>query len=159
MKKFFTYFAVLCIIAVVVVLIVLIREAQTQPPMCSVDNLSKENREIYPTSSVCRPCSSVDIIKGAKEIIESPEVLKFRGGRAVNTSEARKRYKGCNKITPLCYTHNIVEAKQMETKLIRAFYNHPKCDNIANDARGKTSRNGDPNYIYIKTIERFCSRV
>ena len=159
MKKIITGITILACIAIIAVIIYILVNPQKKSVQPYSENISGKEKYIYKNSLVCQPCSSVDIIKRAKEIIERPEVLKFRGGRAINTSEARKRYKGCNKITPICYTYNVVEAKQMEKKLIQAVYYHPKCDNVANDARGKTSRNGDPNYIYIKSIERFSSRV
>jgi hypothetical protein len=136
-------------IVLIVVLIVHIRE---QNRLSGIKTVRPDGQSDCQISAYCQPCNASSIIDQARRIIESPQTRNFRAGRSVNLSDACKRY-NCGRIIPICYTYCNEEAKRLEENLLKEIGLHPKCENIALDARGKMSKKGLPNFIYIKTIE------
>jgi hypothetical protein len=155
MKKSFIIPVVFILVVVLVVVITDFIKAQNKLPDIKIaGHNGGENTNL--NSSSCQPCSASSIIEQVSRIIESPQTQNFRAGRSVNLSDACKRY-NCDKIIPICYTFCNEEAKKLEEDLLKEVGLHPKCENIALDARGKMSKKRLPNIIYIKTIERRTS--
>ncbi|MGB6648158.1 MAG: hypothetical protein WBG01_06435 [Bacteroidota bacterium] len=80
------------------------------------------------------------------EAIERDEIVLFYIGRSVDLDATQENH-GSDEIIPLYETESADNAIEVEDSLLKAFYNHPKCENESAHGEGGISLEA-VSYVY-----------
>ena len=87
------------------------------------------------------------LIRQVRRAVNSGEVSEFYIGRTAHLSQRKSRH-GADDFQHIYKTTSVNNSEEVEQALINAFYDHPKCSNLADDSRGGVSE-GREHYVYV----------